>query len=210
MPISNAAIRKIFKIFQQNNPEPQTELIYHSEFELLIAVVLSAQATDRSVNLATQKLFHQANTAQKILDYGEEQLKKDIKTIGLFNSKAKNIIKTCEILVSQYDGKVPRTRKQLEALPGVGRKTANVLLNTLFGEATLAVDTHIFRVAHRLGFSQGKTPEKVEQDLLKLIPKKYLKNAHHWLVLHGRYVCQARKPLCESCPINQSCPSSSA
>lgn len=205
MPISRHTIEKIFKTFEQNNPTPTTELIYHSAFELLIAVILSAQATDISVNRATQHLFQQASTAQKMLDYGEECLRNDIKTIGLFNSKTKNIIQTCQILVSEYDGQVPSTRKQLEQLPGVGRKTANVLLNTLFGENTIAVDTHIFRVAHRLGFSEGKTPEKVEQDLLKLIPKKYLKNAHHWLVLHGRYICQARKPKCDMCPINKSC-----
>ena len=203
--IPRPTIEKIFKTFKQNNPHPTTELIYHSAFELLIAVILSAQATDISVNRATQHLFKQANTAQKILDYGEEHLRNDIKTIGLFNSKTKNIIKTCQILVSEYEGLVPSTRNQLEQLPGVGRKTANVLLNTFFGENTIAVDTHIFRVAHRLGFSEGKTPEKVEQDLLKLIPKKYLKNAHHWLVLHGRYICQARKPKCEICPIKKSC-----
>jgi endonuclease III len=200
-------IKKIFQIFAENNPEPKTELIYQSPFELLIAVILSAQATDLSVNRATKRLFHNAATAQAMLDYGLESLKADIKTIGLFNSKAKNIIKTCEILVQEHAGLVPSTREQLEKLPGVGRKTANVLLNTLFGEPTIAVDTHIFRVAHRLGLSSGKTPEKVEQDLLRCIPKKYLLHAHHWLVLHGRYICQARKPKCAVCPIKKSCQS---
>ena len=171
----------------------------------MIAVVLSAQATDKAVNLVTQKLFKVANSAQKTLDLGEVQLREQIKTIGLFNTKAKNIIKTCEILVAEYHGELPKQRLQLQMLPGVGRKTENVLLNTLYGEATIAVDTHIFRVAHRLDLSQGNTPEKVEQDLMNIIPKKYLKNAHHWLVLHGRYICQARKPKCEICPINQYC-----
>lgn len=205
MPRLPVFIAKIFKIFSKLNPNPTTELIYHNAFELLIAVILSAQATDISVNRATAQLFKQANSAQKMLDYGEEQLRNDIKTIGLYNGKTKNIMRTCEILVTEYQGKVPETRKQLENLPGVGRKTANVLLNTLFGERTLAVDTHIFRVAHRLDLSEGNTPEKVEQDLLKQIPKKYLKNAHHWLVLHGRYICQARKPKCAICPISAYC-----
>lgn len=205
MPPTPTTIAKIFKIFYALNPKPTTELIYHNAFELLIAVILSAQATDISVNRATATLFKQANSAQKMIDYGEAQLRNDIKTIGLYNGKAKNIMRTCQILVSEYQGNVPKTRKELESLPGVGRKTANVLLNTLFGEPTLAVDTHIFRVAHRLDLSQGKTPEKVEQDLVKQIPKKYLKNAHHWLVLHGRYICQARKPKCAICPISAYC-----
>jgi endonuclease-3 len=202
---SSRTIKAIFTVLQKNNPTPQTELLYHSPFELLIAVILSAQSTDKAVNVATQKLFPVANSAQKILDLGETKLKQFIKTIGLFNNKAKNIINTCEQLVAEYDGQVPNNRKALEGLPGVGRKTANVVLNTLYGELTIAVDTHIFRVSHRLDLSQGKTPEKVEQDLMQIIPKKYLKNAHHWLVLHGRYICQARKPKCEMCPINQYC-----
>jgi endonuclease-3 len=198
-------VKAIFEIFQKNNHAPETELIYHNAFELLIAVVLSAQSTDKAVNRVTQKLFTVANSAQKILDLGEAQLREHIKTLGLFNTKAKNIIKTCEILVAEYNGEVPKKRLQLQMLAGVGRKTANVLLNTLYGEATIAVDTHIFRVAHRLDLSQGNTPEKVEHDLMQIIPKKYLKNAHHWLVLHGRYICQARRPKCDACPINQYC-----
>ncbi|MCD6046506.1 MAG: nth [Gammaproteobacteria bacterium] len=198
-------IEKIFKILKKANPNPTTELQYQSPFELLIAVILSAQATDKGVNLATAKLFPVANTAEEIFDLGEAGLKEYIKTIGLYNAKAKNIIKTCEILLKKHCGEVPNNRQALEALPGVGRKTANVLLNTLFGENTVAVDTHIFRVAHRLGLSKGKTPEKVEQDLMHIIPMKYLKDAHHWLVLHGRYICQAKKPKCEICPLTQLC-----
>jgi endonuclease-3 len=200
-------IEKIFKILKKANPNPTTELQYQSPFELLIAVILSAQATDKGVNLATAKLFPVANTAEQIFNLGESGLINYIKTIGLYNAKAKNIIKTCEILLNQYHGEVPDNRKALEALPGVGRKTANVILNTLFGEPTIAVDTHIFRVAHRLGLSEGKTPEKVEQDLMRIVPKKYLKDAHHWLVLHGRYICQARRPKCEICPLRALCPS---
>ncbi len=205
--LSLSSIQRIFALFAKNNPHPKTELSYHTPFELLIAVILSAQATDKSVNLATAKLFPVANTPHAIKALGESGLKHYIQTIGLYNSKVKNILQTCEILINQYNSEVPSTREALQSLPGVGRKTANVLLNTLFGESTIAVDTHIFRLSHRLDLSQGKTPEKVEQDLLKCIPKKYLKNAHHWLVLHGRYICQARKPKCAECFLNRYCPS---
>ena len=197
--------REIFRRFREANPHPTTELVYHSPFELLIAVILSAQATDVSVNKATEKLFRVANTPQAILELGEERLKGYIQHIGLYNTKAKNIIETCRILVEQYDGEVPRTRKELEALPGVGRKTANVVLNTAFGEPTMAVDTHIFRVANRTRIAPGKTPLQVEQKLLRVIPKEYLKDAHHWLILHGRYTCTARNPKCGRCLINDLC-----
>ena len=197
--------REIFRRFREANPHPTTELVYHSPFELLIAVILSAQATDVSVNKATEKLFRVANTPQAILKLGEERLKGYIQHIGLYNTKAKNIIETCRILVEQYDGEVPRTRKELEALPGVGRKTANVVLNTAFGEPTMAVDTHIFRVANRTRIAPGKTPLQVEQKLLRVIPKEYLKDAHHWLILHGRYTCTARNPKCGRCLINDLC-----
>lgn len=207
MPKKTLLVEQIFKTFAKNNPEPKTELIYNSNFELLIAVILSAQATDKSVNKATEKLFSVANTPEAILNLGIDDLKKYIQSINFFQNKALYIIRTCKILVQNYHSQVPNTRENLENLPGVGRKTANVLLNTLFGQHTLAVDTHIYRVAHRLKFSTGKTPKKVELDLLKLIPKKYLKNAHHWLVLHGRYICQARKPKCALCPIQKYCPS---
>jgi len=198
-------IEQIFVRFHQANPKPTTELRWHNSFELLIAVMLSAQATDVSVNKATEKLFPVANTPEKIAALGEVGLKKYIKTIGLFNSKAKNIIATCKILIDKHHSQCPNTREALEALPGVGRKTANVILNTCFNQPTLAVDTHIFRVAHRIGLSKGKTPLAVEQDLLALIPKKFLKDAHHWLILHGRYVCKARKPDCPNCLIRDLC-----
>ena len=197
--------REIFRRFREANPHPTTELVYHSPFELLIAVILSAQATDVSVNKATEKLFRVANTPQAILELGEERLKGYIQHLGLYNTKAKNIIETCRILVEQYGGEVPRTRKELEALPGVGRKTANVVLNTAFGEPTMAVDTHIFRVANRTRIAPGKTPLQVEQKLLRVIPKEYLKDAHHWLILHGRYTCTARNPKCGRCLINDLC-----
>lgn len=197
--------RAIFARFYSQNPRPTTELVYHTPFELLIAVILSAQATDKSVNQATHSLFAHANTPEKILTLGEEELKKHIKSIGLFNTKAKNILKTCEILIVQHQSKVPNNREELEALPGVGRKTANVILNTAFGHPTLAVDTHIFRVANRTKLAAGKTPLAVEQQLLKVIPKEYLKDAHHWLVLHGRYTCTARKPHCSKCIIKDLC-----
>jgi len=196
---------EIFKRFKKQNPSPTTELKYSSEFELLIAVILSAQATDASVNKATEKLFLVANTPEAMLALGEDKLKKAIQTINLYPTKAKNILKTCEILTNQFHSKVPHIREDLESLAGVGRKTANVVLNTIFGESTIAVDTHIFRVANRTGLASGKTPRAVEEKLLKVIPKSYLKNAHHWLVLHGRYVCVARKPKCPECVIRDLC-----
>lgn len=198
-------IREIFLRFRQANPKPTTELIYRTPFELLIAVMLSAQATDTSVNKATGPLFKIANTPKKILELGEEKLKNYIKTIGLFNTKAKNVMKTCQILMDQYDSQVPKERAALEGLPGVGRKTANVILNTYFGEPTIAVDTHIFRVAQRIGLAHGKTPLEIEKQLLKVIPKEFLHDAHHWLILHGRYICVARKPKCPECLINDLC-----
>ncbi|MCW8417234.1 endonuclease III [Fluoribacter dumoffii] len=197
--------REIFVRFREHNPHPTTELIYHSAFELLIAVILSAQATDVGVNKATAKLFPVANTPQGILDLGLEQLKEYIKSIGLYNSKAQNIIKTCELLVKNYEGRVPAQRDKLESLPGVGRKTANVILNTAFGESTVAVDTHIFRVANRTGLAKGKNPFEVENLLIKNIESEFLKDAHHWLVLHGRYVCTARNPHCKTCIIQDLC-----
>lgn len=196
---------EIFKRFSENNPTPTTELQYTNPFELLIAVILSAQATDVSVNKATPKLFAKAKTPQAMYALGVEKLKTYIKTIGLYNTKAKNVIETCKILSEKYQGHVPNTREALESLPGVGRKTANVVLNTAFGEATIAVDTHIFRVANRTGLAEGKTPLAVELQLIKAIPAEYKKDAHHWLVLHGRYVCVARKPKCDSCIINDLC-----
>jgi len=186
-------------------PEPTTELVYETPFELLVAVILSAQATDVSVNQATQKLYPVARTPDAILALGVGRLKPYIRTIGLFNSKAGNIIKTCRLLIENHDGEVPRTREELEALPGVGRKTANVILNTAFGEPTIAVDTHIFRVSNRTGIAHGKTPLEVEKRLLRLTPDEFKKDAHHWLILHGRYVCKARKPLCAECPIVNWC-----
>lgn len=195
----------IFKRFAAQTPHPQTELIYHSPFELLIAVILSAQATDKSVNRATKTLFAIANTPQKMLALGLQTLKEHIKSIGLYNTKAKNIIKSCEILIKQYQGKVPEQRELLEKLPGVGRKTANVVLNTAFNQSTIAVDTHIFRVCNRTRLATGSTPLAIEKTLLKVIPKIYLKNAHHWLILHGRYTCLARKPKCSSCIIQDLC-----
>ncbi len=195
----------IFQRFREANPKPTTELIYHSPFELLIAVMLSAQATDISVNKATHALFQAANTPEKILSLGEAQLKKFIKTIGLFNTKASNILKTCQILIDQHDSVVPHDRVALEALPGVGRKTANVILNTYFNEPVIAVDTHIFRVAQRIGLAKGKTPLDIEKQLMKTIPTEFLHDAHHWLILHGRYVCTARNPHCSDCLINDLC-----
>lgn len=198
-------IREIFTRFQQANPKPTTELVYHSPFELLIAVVLSAQATDKSVNKATEKLYKIANTPEKILALGETDLKKYISSIGLYNSKAKNIILTCRILTEKYNSTVPADRAALETLPGVGRKTANVILNTYFGQPTMAVDTHIFRVANRIPLAKGKTPLAVENQLIKNIPKEYLQDAHHWLILHGRYTCIARRPKCPDCLIKDLC-----
>jgi len=202
----NAAKRaEIYARLRRQNPHPTTELYYSTPFELLVAVVLSAQATDTGVNKATAKLFPAANTPQAILDLGLAGLKRYIRTIGLYNNKAANIMKTCRILVDDHDGKVPRTREALEALPGVGRKTANVILNTAFGEPTIAVDTHIFRVANRTGLAQGKTPLEVEKRLTRLTPEEFRKDAHHWLILHGRYVCKARKPACPDCVIADLC-----
>lgn len=202
----NAAKRhEIFACLKSANPHPTTELEYCSPFELLIAVILSAQATDKSVNLATRKLFALADTPQKLLMLGEEKLLDRIKSIGLYKTKAKNILATCQILVDEYDGEVPRTREQLEKLPGVGRKTANVVLNTAFGELTIAVDTHIFRVANRTGLARGKNVLEVELKLLKVVPKVFMHDAHHWLILHGRYVCKARKPECGHCVISHLC-----
>lgn len=196
---------RFFTILQSLNPNPTTELVYNSTFELLVAVILSAQATDVSVNKATMPLFAKANTPAAILELKEEGLKRYIKTIGLFNAKAKNIMLTCERLVLEFDGIVPGTREELESLPGVGRKTANVVLNTAFGQPTMAVDTHIFRVANRTKLAPGKTPLAVEKKLLKVIPKPYLVDAHHWLILHGRYICTARKPKCTQCPVFEVC-----
>lgn len=196
---------EIFTRLQAENPRPTTELNYRSVFELLIAVILSAQATDKGVNKATAKLFKRANTAAAILALGEEGLKEQIKTIGLYNSKAGNIMKTCALLEQKHQGQVPHQREELEALPGVGRKTANVILNTAFGEPTIAVDTHIFRVSNRTGLAPGKTVVEVEQKLLKYTPKQYRQHAHHWLILLGRYTCVARKPKCTVCLINDLC-----
>jgi endonuclease-3 len=195
----------IYEQLRELNPNPETELRYDSPFELLVAVILSAQATDISVNKATDGLYRIARTPEAILSLGVEGLKPYIKTIGLFNNKAENIIKTCRILVDEYDGEVPRTRADLEKLPGVGRKTANVIMNTAFGEPTIAVDTHIFRVANRTGIAPGKTPLEVEKRLVRLTPEEFKKDAHHWLILHGRYICKARKPLCGECPIIEWC-----
>ncbi len=196
---------QIFERFRKANQKPTTELIYNSEFELLISVILSAQATDISVNKATEKLYKVANTPEKITQLGETKLKKYIQTIGLYNTKAKNIIKTCTQLIELHASKVPHDRKALEALPGVGRKTANVVLNTAFGEPTIAVDTHIFRVSNRTKIAPGKTPLIVEKKLLKFVPKNFQQDAHHWLILHGRYICTARNPQCNKCPIYDLC-----
>jgi len=196
---------EIYTRLRKHIPDPETELSYESPFELLISVILSAQATDISVNKATALLYPVANTPQAFLELGETRLKGFIKTIGLFNSKAKNIIATCRRLTEQHDGQVPSTRQELEALPGVGRKTASVVLNTAFGEPTIAVDTHIFRVSNRTGLAKGKTPLEVEMRLTKLTPDEFRKDAHHWLILHGRYTCKARKPECPNCVINDLC-----
>ncbi len=196
---------EIYTRLRKHIPDPETELSYESPFELLISVIHSAQATDISVNKATALLYPVANTPQAFLELGETRLKGFIKTIGLFNSKAKNIIATCRRLTEQHDGQVPSSRQELEALPGVGRKTASVVLNTAFGEPTIAVDTHIFRVSNRTGLAKGKTPLEVEMRLTKLTPDEFRKDAHHWLILHGRYTCKARKPECPNCVINDLC-----
>lgn len=201
-------IKKIFQTFEKNNPNPVTELNFNSPFECLIAVMLSAQATDISVNKATKTLFDTANTPEKIFDLGEDQLQEYIKRIGLYRSKAKNIIKTCNLLKENYKHHshgIPNKRVELETLPGVGRKTANVVLNVVFKQPTLAVDTHIFRVSQRIGLAKGSTPLAIEKQLLKCIPQTHLLNAHHWLILHGRYICIARKPKCSQCPIIKYC-----
>lgn len=203
--MTRADIEAFFSTLQAANPEPQTELEYNSPFELLTAVLLSAQATDVGVNKATRKLFPVANTPAQILALGLDGLSGYIKTIGLYKSKARHLMATCQILVDQHGGEVPRTREALEALPGVGRKTANVVLNVAFGEPTMAVDTHIFRLGNRTGLAVGKTPLAVEQKLLKRIPPQYMLHAHHWLILHGRYVCQARKPRCWTCAVQSVC-----
>lgn len=197
--------KEFFRRLKSIMPKPETELEFNSPFELLTAVILSAQATDVAVNKATRKLFPLANTPQAFLDLGEDGLKRYIRTIGLYNAKATNIIKTCGILLEKHGGEVPSERKSLEALPGVGRKTANVVLNTAFGEPTIAVDTHIFRLANRTGMAMGKTPLQVELKLLKAVPKEYLHDAHHWLILHGRYTCKARKPNCPECIVRDLC-----
>ena len=197
--------REIFLRLQAANPHPATELEYSTPFELLVAVMLSAQATDVSVNAATRHLFPVASTPQAILALGEEKLREYIQRIGLYKTKARHVMQTCRLLMERHGGAVPQTREDLEALPGVGRKTANVILNTAFGEATIAVDTHIFRLANRIGLAPGKTVLDVEKKLLKVIPKEYLHDAHHWLILHGRYICQARKPKCAECIIYDLC-----
>jgi endonuclease-3 len=198
-------IEPFFATLYAANPQPNTELEYTSVFELLAAVLLSAQATDVGVNKATRRLFPVANTPQQIIRVGLEGLEGHIKTIGLFRSKARHLMETCHILVNQHQGHIPRSRESLEALPGVGRKTANVVLNVAYGEPTMAVDTHIFRVGNRTGLAKGKTPYEVEMQLLKRIPEKFLVDAHHWLILHGRYVCQARTPRCWECGVSQFC-----
>jgi endonuclease-3 len=198
-------VAAIFARLQSLNPDPKTELEYSTPFELLVAVILSAQATDKSVNLATRVLFKHANTPQAIFKLGIPGLSEYIKTIGLYNSKAKNVIEMCRLLLEQHGGKVPESREALEALPGVGRKTANVILNTAFGQPTIAVDTHIFRVANRTGLAPGNDVREVEEHLLKVVPAQYALNAHHWLILHGRYTCIAHKPKCPECPILELC-----
>ncbi|WP_299261334.1 endonuclease III [uncultured Kushneria sp.] len=203
--MNNEKRREIFRRLQQANPEPTTELAWSSPFELLVAVALSAQSTDVGVNKATARLFPVANTPQAIVNLGLEGVKEHIRTLGLYNNKAKNLVAMCEQLLRDHDGEVPRTREGLEALPGVGRKTANVILNTAFGEPTIAVDTHIFRVSNRTNLAPGKNVDQVEQKLLKVVPRDYKRDAHHWLILHGRYTCVARKPRCGSCVIEDLC-----
>jgi endonuclease-3 len=203
--MNNEKRTAIYRKLRALDPDPDTELKYRTPFELLVAVILSAQATDVSVNKATDQLYKVANTPEAILNLGVAGLKPYIRTIGLYNNKAENIVKACRLLIDDYAGDVPRSREQLESLPGVGRKTANVVLNTAFGEPTIAVDTHIFRVANRTGLAKGKTPLEVERRLTRLTPDEFRKNAHHWLILHGRYICKARKPQCGTCPIIEWC-----
>ena len=206
-PVSQAAVREIFTRFEAIAPEPKGELDYVNPFTLLVAVVLSAQATDIGVNKATKALFAIADTPQKMLDLGEERLRDYIKTIGLFRAKAKNVILLCQKLLSEFEGQVPQTCEELITLAGVGRKTANVVLNMAFGHKTMAVDTHVFRVSNRIPLSVGTTPEQIEARLMKRIPTEFMMHAHHWLILHGRYICKARKPDCEICPISDVCQS---
>ena len=198
-------INLMFALLSQNNPDPLTELTFHNPYTLLVAVVLSEQATDVGVNKATKRLFAEADTPEAMVALGLEQIRNHIKTIGLFNTKAKNVLALSEILIDQHGGAVPQDRDALEALPGVGRKTANVVLNEAFGKPTIAVDTHIFRVSNRTGLAPGKTPDAVEKELLRRFPERYKKGAHHWLILHGRYICKARKPDCLSCSVEQFC-----
>lgn len=198
-------IRRLFSKLREANPAPKTELEHSSVFELLVAVILSAQATDKGVNIATRKLYAVANTPREILDLGEERLMDYLKTIGLYRTKTKNVLAMCQLLINRFGGEVPSTREELESLPGVGRKTANVILNTAFGQPTMAVDTHIFRLGNRTNLAPGKTVLEVEKKLLKVIPAEFLLDAHHWLILHGRYVCKARTPECERCIIWEEC-----
>ncbi len=203
--MSPRKVHDLFARLRAANPAPRTELVHASPFELLVSVVLSAQATDKSVNLATADLFQVANTPQAIVKLGRPRLERYLRTIGLYRTKAKNVLATCKLLLEQHGGEVPRTREELEALPGVGRKTANVILNTAFGEPTIAVDTHIFRVSNRTGLAKGKDVVAVEEKLMKVVPEEFRLNAHHWLILHGRYVCIARKPGCPECLIRDLC-----
>lgn len=203
--LPQATVRKLFTRLKKRNPEPRSELVYRSHFELLVAVMLSAQATDVGVNKATKTLFREANTPAKMLKLGKRKLKTHIKTIGLFNTKADNILATCKILLDEHGGRVPDSRDALTQLPGVGRKTANVILNAAFGQPTIAVDTHIFRVCNRTGLAPGKTPDAVEQKLLRVVPDSFKQHAHHWLILHGRHTCKARKPECGACVIADLC-----
>jgi len=203
--LTKPAIQQVFERFQEANPEPVTELQYRNPFELLVAVVLSAQSTDIAVNKATEGLFAVAPNAQAMLDLGEDGIKQHIATLGLYNNKAKHLMGLCQELIERFDNQVPAQRKDLESLPGVGRKTANVVLNVVFGEPTMAVDTHLFRLGNRIGIAPGKTPLEVEQGLLARIPKPFLLHAHHWLILHGRYICTARKPSCQNCLIHDLC-----
>jgi endonuclease-3 len=206
-PAEAARIAELFRRFETQESDPRTELVYRSPYELVVAVALSAQATDVSVNKATDRLFGVADTPQKMLALGEDGLKPFIASIGLFNTKARNVIRMAQILIDEHEGEVPMDREKLQALPGVGRKTASVVLNELRVEPAIAVDTHVFRVSHRLALSIGKTPDKVEAELMAIVPQRYLARAHHWLILHGRYVCVARRPRCEECPVADLCPS---
>lgn len=203
--LEKADIYEVFEAFRKQNPEPATELIYTTDYTLLVSVMLSAQATDKSVNKATEALYKVADTPEKMLELGQEKLESYIKSIGLYRSKAKHVIETSRILVEKHGGKIPHSRKDLEELPGVGRKTANVILSVLFGEKTIAVDTHILRIAPKIGLAAGTTPESVEKELLSVIPEEFLQHAHHWLVLHGRYICTARNPKCGECCISRWC-----